>query len=94
MSLERPLSQPLKPRGAALGAQGDAAMIHFPLLEICYPFIWSSEAAWYPCVKLLKREMLSYYKSVYIVKTIWTLQSIYLAVKGTTGSFSKQKVFT
>lgn len=32
MSLEGPLSQPLKPWGAALGAQGDAAMIRFPLL--------------------------------------------------------------
>lgn len=41
MSLERPLSKPLKPRGTALGAQGDAAMTHFPLLEICYPFLWS-----------------------------------------------------
>lgn len=43
---------------------------------------------------MLKREMLSYYKPVYIVKTIWTLQSIYLAVKGTTDSFGKQKVST
>lgn len=90
MSLERPLSH----GELLLGAQGDAAMIHFPLLEICSPFLWSSEAAWYLCAKLLKREMLSYYNSVYIVKTIWTLQSIYLAVKGTTDSSAKQKVFT
>lgn len=40
--------------------------------------------------KPLKGEMLGYYKSVYIVKTIWTLQSIYLAVKGSTDSFSKK----
>lgn len=59
-----------------------------------FSIAWSSEAVWYPCAKLLKREMLGFYKSLYIVKTIWTLQSIYLAVKGTTDSFGKQKVFT